>query len=222
MLKERKKRFVSREGKITLGYKTEKGLPKAVGHFVFVNPETGEEYFEELRHIFKDNCTELLIKFPSENIEDFYNDSLDLYGSNNKKSRTCDGETCNHFIKEEIDGKTYEVGESPCICKFLADNHKKKCSFNMYLKFFILNPATMTPISPLVYSFHTGSENNIGSIYTTLESFKNGNGKFTKVPFKFFVTEMQKGIKKSYFVNLKPEITPKMIIDVYNKNQLTT
>lgn len=218
MLAQRKKRLIAREGKLTLGYRNKKELPVSTNYFVFVNPDTGDTKFEELLHIYGDKCTELLIKFPSENIEDFYNDSLDLYGSNNKKIRTCDGETCNHFIKEEIDGIPYEAGETACICKFMPDKHKKKCGFNMYLKFFILNPDTMTPISPLVYLFNSHSENNIGNVFSTLESFKNGNGKFAKMPFKFYTTEMQKGQKKTYFVNLLPMITPKMVIEVFDRN----
>ena len=124
------------KGKITTGKKSEKGYPQSTDYFVI-------EEFPELVAAYGTQPKKLVLFFPSDNIEDFFDCNYVNYGKETK-IRQCDGVTCIHRINEEIAGQSFTAGqESDCVCKelpeYITKNDKqvknpKRCSYVAYMK----------------------------------------------------------------------------------------
>jgi hypothetical protein len=208
MIKNRKMRIsVDPRGKITTGTKSDKGYPQSLEYFNL-------ESFPELQEAYGDKPMELIVFFPANEIEDFFDDQYALWGSNNAKVRSCDGESCIHRIDEEVDDVKYAAGEeTECICRALIDDHKKRCKYDMYLKAYVVDPATMRVKIPLPYLFLSHSSNTGDNIYSALKSFLEIPGASLRgIPFKLTV-KMVKGTGKSKFPiwNLYPYTFQKLI-----------
>jgi len=215
---------IDQRGKIKCGYKTEKGLPKSTFHFAIVHPETGETNFPELVELYGSEPTSIFITFPSNNIEDFFNDDYSLWQGNNTKRRTCNGETCTHIIEESILGVKYQAGtETECVCikHGLFDTEDKdlkklKCKCDVYLKAWILHPKTLKPISPTCYLFENHSANSADNIYGEFMT-PDGQRKWAQLmgfPFVLSVKKVKKADNTSYpILNLYPYIPTDRLID---------
>lgn len=200
---------VDRRGKITTGIKkvserTGKEYPATTDYFVI-------DDFTELKEVYGDKPKKLVIVFPTNTIEDFFDANMVLYGSNNQMIRKCDGVECLHRIDEDLslvgrfeeDGtiqeaesyqKKYVAGEiSECCCKLMPSviqkdgkevKNPKLCNVAMYMKAFIVNYKTSKIISPLCYHFYSGSENTASNIYSELSKIQNMlNGRIAGLPF---------------------------------------
>lgn len=206
--------------KISIGYKTEKGLPKAVDHFVTANPESGEVYYPEIEALYGSNPNKLFIAFPSNNIQDFYNDNYNLWQGNQTKRRTCDGVNCLHVVDETIEDIPYKAGtDSECVCKshslFETDDKelkKIKCKLDIYMTAYILHPKTLRPISPIAYLFTNHSINSANNIYTELSRYS----KFVGYPFVLSTKKIKKADSTNFvLIQLHPYIDPDKLIE-YN------
>ncbi len=199
---------VNKKGKITSGIKVtnERGIeyPKAVDYFVI-------DDFPELIEIYGQKPKKMVLVFPTNEIEDFFQASYVLYGSNQQMIRKCDGEECIHRIKETITlvgeydelgnihetaepyEKQFEAGEiGECICKLMPKTilkdgkeirNPKVCSVAMYLKAFIVDYKAHRIVSPLCYLFYSGSENTASNIYSELNKVKMMMGRLAGIPF---------------------------------------
>lgn len=181
MIKDMKLNLVcDQRGKITTGIKSTssggKEIPKAVDYFVIDKfPEIIQEYGQK--------PNKLIIAFPTNDINSLFDCNYVAYG-NETKLRQCDGETCIHRIDENIDGEQYKAGqETKCICKELAENHKKRCRYVMYLKAWILKK-NGSLLSPNIYLFTSGSKNTGDNIYSELEKVRFLNNEILQhIPF---------------------------------------
>lgn len=172
-------------GKITTGEKSEKGFPKTLDYFDISD-------FPELANSYGNKPTKLIIYFPTDNIEDFFDCNYVRYGSNNSKIRQCDGEECIHRIREEFNGKVYNPGDiTKCICQEIEE--EKRCQYSMYMKAWIVDPLVGKVNNPLCYLFHTGSKNSGDNILSELEKIKILNmGVLRGVPFALTVKMAEK------------------------------
>lgn len=198
---------IDKRGKISTGIKAvnDRGIeyPKAVDYFVI-------DDFPELKQVYGDKPKKLVVVFPTNEIEDFFQASYVLYGSNQQMIRKCDGEECVHRIKERIlligeydelgnihetepYEKDFEAGEiTECICKLMPKTiskdgkevrNPKACNIAMYLKAFIVDYKISRIISPLCYLFYSGSENTASKIYSELNKVKMMMGRIAGLPF---------------------------------------
>lgn len=171
-------------GKITTGLKVfnaekNKELPTSTDYFVVSD-------FNELVMAYGEKPTKLILFFPSDTIEDFYSSEYSLYGSNQKKIRTCDGVKCIHRISEVIGKDTFEAGESECICESYDVEKKKRCNYVMQLKAFICLPSGNVE-NPNCYFFETHSKNSGDNIYSEIERIKSIFGTLRNIPFELSV-----------------------------------
>lgn len=213
-----KTRFnVDKRGKITTGIKALSSnnveYPKTTDYFVI-------DDFSEIIEVYGGKPKKLVVVFPDDEISSFFDVNYVLYGSNNQLIRKCDGNECVHRIAEELEvvgdyyNETivettphkvkYEAGEiSNCVCKIMeaqvtnkagqSVKNPKLCSLAMYMKAFILDYKTRTPISPNCYLFYSGSENTASNIYSELIKTKNFfGGRIKGIPFGLSV-EMVSG-----------------------------
>ncbi len=218
---------VDRRGKIKCGYRGNDGLPKKAYHFVIAHPETGETNFPELVEIYGTEPTSIFLAFPSNNIEDFFNDDFGLWQKNNTKRRSCNGEECTHIVDETIEGVKYSAGSvTECVCikhgLFNALNKELKniaCKCDLYLKAWILHPETLRPISPTCYLFENHSTNSADNIYGEFFT-PEGERKWAQVmniPFVLTVKKIKKADNTTFpILNLYPYIPSDRLID-YSK-----
>jgi len=146
--------------------------------------------FPELQAVYGEKPTQILIVFPTDNIEDFYSTEYSLWGTGKGgmkvKKRACDGETCVDCITRE---------ESPCLCANLPE---RECKCYMELKAFIINPHTGTIINFSPTSFKTHSVNSADAIYSQLEQiWIMTGGKIRGIPFLLSVQMVEKLNEKS-------------------------
>lgn len=200
---------VDRRGKITTGTKiySEKAgrdIPHATDYFNI-------DSFPELKEVYGEKPSKLMIIFPTDEIADFFAADNVLYGSNNAMIRKCDGEECTHRIDEELTlvGRYNEAGEleetpehqkkyvageiGECVCKLMPatingqrgeKKNPKLCSCAMYLKAFVVDHKKGKIIQPTCYHFYSGSENSAMNIYSELmKIFKLMNGRIAGLPF---------------------------------------
>lgn len=170
-------------GKISTGKKSEQGYPQSLDYFYI-------EDFPELMKVYGNKPQKLLIYFPSDIIQDFFDCNYVLYGGGSAtkkgtKIRSCDSETCIHRIAEEIKGIKYGAGEeTPCICNDLPEDDKKRCKYSMYFKAFIALPTTGKVDFPTCFMFESHSKNSGDAIFSELEKIKALNqGILRNVPF---------------------------------------
>jgi hypothetical protein len=183
MIRDIKPRInADKRDKITTGIKVDNKYPKSTDYFVI-------DAFEELKGIYGNKPQKLLISFPTDTIEDFFDCNYVYYakkdGKTGSKIRQCDGETCTHLKSETFGGNKYEEGEqSPCICKLLDaeedswtdEDAKRRCKYVAYFKAYILNPQTNAVHFPICYMFETHSKNSGDNIYSELLRIKTING----------------------------------------------
>ena len=211
-------------GKIKAGYKSEKGLPIKLNHFFIVNPETGENLFPEIQKAYGDKPSELIICFPSDTLEDVFNDDYNLWTKTNTKRRTCDGEICTHIIDSQIEHITYEAGtQTDCVCikhnLFNNDDKDLKkicCKCDLYLKAYIFNPKTGKILNPLPYLFSCHSINSADNIHGMLSRINKLSG----IPFKLYIKEVKKNNKSFPIWNIVPIIVTDNLLD-YKMDQIT-
>lgn len=178
---------VDNRGKITCGKKREGSeIPQSLDYFdVSDFPELGAWYGPKPKR--------LLIYFPTDTVADFFDTAFNAWYTSSAgkkgKKRSCDGETCLHYIDEEINGKQYAAGEeTECICKALEENDKKRCRYDCYLKAYIGNPENGKIENPCCYMFTTHSDNSADGIYSELEKIKLLNmGVLRMIPFELSV-----------------------------------
>ena len=194
---KRNKINVDKRGKISTGIKAvnDKGVeyPKAVDYFVI-------DEFPELLKAYGTKPTKLVLFFPSNEIEDFFQADMVLYGGNQTLIRKCNGnDECIHRVDEEIefeDGfkKKFVAGEfSECVCKSMPKtikkngkevNNPKLCRIAMYMKAFVADCKTGKIENPLCYLFYSGSRNTAENIYSELVKIRNlMGGKLMNIPF---------------------------------------
>lgn len=200
-------------GKIKTGYKNKKGLPAKTDNFMLVNPETAEVIFPELLEAYGEKPTSFLICFPSDRLEDVFNDNYNLYGKNNTKKRTCDGVTCTHIINSNIKGIEYSAGtETECVClkhNLFETDKNSACKCDMYLKAYIFNPKTNKILNPLPYLFSSHSTNTADNIYFILSQIKNLKG----IPFELTIKKVVKNDKSFTIWNIYPVIIPEDLLN---------
>ena len=207
-------------GKIKTGYKNKKGLPAKTDNFMLVNPETAEVIFPELLEAYGEKPTSFLICFPSDKLEDVFNDNYNLYGKNNAKKRTCDGVTCTHIIDATIQGTEYKAGtETECVClkhNLFESDKNNACKCDMYLKAYIFNPKTNKVLNPMPYLFSSHSINTADNIYFILSQIKNLKG----IPFELKIKKVVKNDKSFTIWNIYPVIIPEDLL-AYSAEALT-
>lgn len=174
---------VDKRGKITTGTKavsktSGKEFPKATDYFVL-------EDFPELKESYGEKPTKLVLFFPSNEIQDFFNVDMVLYGTNQTLIRKCnEDDECIHRIEEEINGVKYKASQvSDCICPLLEEDSKKKCKAAMYLKAFVANRKTGKIENPQCYLFYSGSRNTAENIYSELNKIQSLVGSLVGIPF---------------------------------------
>ena len=91
------------------------------------------------------------------------------WGSNNKRKRFCDGESCVHRIPETVAGVKCAAGEiTGCLCKEMAlpRGHRDGCSFHAMLSVLVVDPATHRLLGPSVYRIGTGSKSSYEAFWS--------------------------------------------------------
>ena len=180
MVKKVRYRFtVDGRGKISSGEK-KNNLPHALDYFDISD-------FPELVKMYGEKPTQLIIKFPSDEILDFFDTSFNSWGTGAKgpvKKRACDGETCIHRISEKINGIDYAAGEETgCICESLPEDSKDRCRFDAWMKAFVCDKTGLIE-NTSCYMFTTHSQNSADAIYSELMKIKELNqGILRYVPF---------------------------------------
>jgi len=175
-------------GDISSGRKNEKGLPEKLPYF-------NVEDFPEVKEMYGDKPTEIVLFFPTDNLNDFLSYRHEKWGAKGDKAvliRYCDNEECIHRIAEEVGGIKYEAGEiSECICDALPENDPKLCQARFWFKAYIANPKTLRPNNPLTYRFHS-SRNSAEHVISMLRSMKDLNmGVLRNIPFRLTVKIVQ-------------------------------
>ena|SRR3990167_2110476 len=181
-------------GKISTGKKSDAGYPQSLDYFYI-------DDFPELIKAYGNKPQKLLVYFPSDIIQDFFDCNYVLYGGGlggkkGTKIRSCDSETCIHRIAEEVEGVKYEAGEeTECICDSLPEIVKREkdgkevpnpqlCKYSMYFKAFIALPTTGKVDFPTCFMFESHSKNTGDAIFSELEKIKALNqGILRNVPF---------------------------------------
>ncbi len=182
---------VDKRGKITTGIKVVnqngKEYPKATDYFVI-------DDFPELKKCYGEKPKKLVLFFPDNEIESFFNADMVLYGKNQTLIRKCDGNECIHRIDEEVAGQKYVAGEiSECVCTNLPEDDKKRCKLAMYMKAYVADAKTGKIENPLCYLFYTGSRNSAENLYSELKKIRNLlGGNLIGIPFGLSV-EMVSG-----------------------------
>ena len=209
---------VDNRGKITTGYKNQKGMPSKADHFVIVDPVTKESPFPELVAAYGEKPTEFIITFPSDDMNAVFDDNYNCWGKNKTKIRTCNGLQCTHIIPEQFDNNKYQAGEvSQCVCKLHnlseSDDPKiraKSCRVDMYLKAYIFNPKSKQIIYPLPYLFASHSIHSANNIASMLSQVRNLRGMI----FRLSLQQGKKGEQVYYIWNLLPAIMPKALLEM--------
>lgn len=206
-------------GKIKTGKKREgTGLPQSLDYFNI-------EAFPELVAAYGNKPQRLILLFPTDEVSDFFRADYAHWvgGKEDKvgtKSRTCDGETCIHRMKETVNGITYAAGqETPCICKELPEkvmnkrgdreiNNPDRCRVDCYLTAWVVNPKLGIPENPKCFLFETHSENSASAIFQGLKLVWTLNNHILRmVPFVLSVKMVggKEDAKQKYPVwDLKP------------------
>lgn len=185
---------VDARGAITSGIKATnsagKEYPKSVDYFVI-------DDFPELKRSYGDKPNKLVLFSPANDLKDFLDINYVLYGANNSRIRTCNGESCYHRIDNEIEGVAkFKAGQTtPCICKEydLTDSHKKKCRPFFWMKAFIGDIKLGRVENSSCILFKSGSKNSAENIISELEKVRTlTNGNLLFIPFGLSV-EMVSG-----------------------------
>jgi len=189
---------VDNRGKITCGKKRDNtNLPQSLEYFDLSD-------FPELIAWYGEKPSRLLVYFPTDTILDFFDTAYNAWYTSTTdkkgKRRTCNGETCLHFIEETINGKQYAAGEeTDCICNQLDEKDKNRCRYDCYFKTYIGNPRTGKIENPCCYMITTHSDNSADAIYSELEKIKSLNsGILRMVPFELSVTMHEGPNRKRY------------------------
>jgi len=214
---------VDPRGKIKTGYKGADDLPKKLSHFMLVHPVSNEVLFPELVEAYGEKPDRLIVCFPSDNLEDVFNDDYNLWTKTNTKRRTCNGEVCTHVLDETIAGQRYSAGtQTECVCEIhnlfeTEDKDLKKlvCKCDMYLKAYIFSPKTKKVLNPLPYLFSCHSVNSADNIYSMLSRIKNLKG----IPFEIFLKKVTKNNMSFYIWNIVPVIIPENLLE-YSMDRL--
>jgi hypothetical protein len=147
-------------GKITSGYRNERGNPQSVPHFMI-------DDFPELQAVYGEEPKELIVYFPTNSLMDFGKIIKDKWGTskegNHFKVRECNGQECLHHIPETLQlrdeagvfhEESFGEGElTDCVCKRLAQTVKDKktgkdvtnpklCMWDIWFKAWVANPNT--------------------------------------------------------------------------------
>jgi len=237
-MRQNMKRRISSDqrGKIKTGIKVKKEnkeYPQSLDYF-YVNA------FPELLDAYGEKPDKLIIVFPSNNIDEFFNTEYNLWaskGGSHVKKRYCDSVECTHYISEEIGGQKYSPGEiSPCLC-FDEDGNKTdienklRCKSYTSIKAFIIHPQKGTIISPTCYLFETHSDNSSNNIYTEIDKIWHmTGGLLTKIPFVLSVNMVESTVaengeseKRKYPIwHLQAFGTTEQIIEFSNRPMLPT
>jgi len=178
---------VDNRGKISCGKKREGSeLPQSLDYFDISD-------FPELMKWYGEKPKRLLVFFPTDNILDFFDTAYNVWytttAGRKGERRTCDGETCLHYIDENIAGIQYAAGEeTECICKKLAEDDKNRCRYDCYFKTYVGNPTNGQIENPCCYMFSTHSDNSADSIFSELDKIKSLNhGILRLIPFELSV-----------------------------------
>lgn len=208
---------VDPRGKIKTGYKGADGLPKKLDHFLMKHPVSGEVLFPELIEAYGEKPTKIMICFPSDNLEDVFNDDYNLWTKTETKRRSCNGELCTHVLDEVIQGKKYSAGsQSECVCEKhglfdTEDKDLKKivCKCDMYLKAYIFNPHTKKVLNPLPYLFSCHSTNSADNIHSMLARINKLKG----IPFEVFLKKVTKNNRSFVIWNIVPVIITENLLE---------
>jgi hypothetical protein len=173
--------MVDPRGKIKSGMKAKNSqgveYPKSLDYFNI-------DKFDELKAAYGEKPAALVVKFPSDELIDFFDCNFELYGGRKGEGeagtliRRCDGETCIHRIKESVDDhkgsvKIYAAGEeTPCICQDIDEKDKQRCRYSAYLKAWIVLPQTGNIENPLCYLFETHSQNSGDAIMSAINDVR--------------------------------------------------
>lgn len=189
---------IDNRGKITCGKKRDNSeIPQSLDYFDISD-------FPELVKWYGLKPSRLLIYFPTDTIEDFFNTAFNSWYTTSAgkvgKRRSCDGETCLHFIDEEINGEKYVAGEeTECICKSLGEKDKHKCRYDCIFKAYVGNPITGKIENPCCYMFSTHSDNSADAVYSELDKIKILNsGSLKMIPFELSVKMHESAGNRKY------------------------
>ncbi len=197
---------IPRLGKIALGVKDERGIPKAVDYFV-VPPEVKEVYGAEPK--------ELDILIPNENLDSFFSAHLKRYGEQyglicrgDGQAATIPAEYAERFGQEYgilfqkdkfIHKETGQILETnigrtgrlwikyPCLYKDCTFYKNKKCTEVAILN--VILPKVPGILG--VYSLDTGSFNSYTNIRNSLKILNGIFGKVSFIPLKLKVRMQQ-------------------------------
>lgn len=173
-------------GKITTGTKSEKGFPVSLDYF-----DISE--FPELRAVYGEKPSKLVLIFPSNNIEDFVFTEYSQWGGKGKaavKKRYCDGESCTFNAAGKVNGKAIDPGAScPCVCKQFNLTGEDACKCYTSIKAFLVNPNTGKIENHIPYKFENHSVNSSDNVLTEIIKISQiTGGRLMGVPFLMSVT----------------------------------
>ena len=173
-------------GKITTGTKSDKGFPVSLDYF-----DISE--FPELRAVYGEKPSKLVLIFPSNNIEDFVFTEYSQWGGKGKtavKKRYCDGESCTFNAAGKVNGKAIEPGTScHCVCKQFDLTGEDACKCYTSIKAFVVNPNTGKIENHIPYKFENHSVNSSDNVLTEIIKISQiTGGRLMGVPFLMSVT----------------------------------
>lgn len=208
--------IVDPRGKIRTGYKDDRGLPVKAGHFVIHDWKTGKMKFPEIAEAYGDKPTSFYVACCSDDMSVVFNDDYSLWGSNEARIRSCNGETCLHVIDEVVGGKKFVAGEeSECVCKKFGlmssedkDIKKKACRVDMTLKLYIYHPKTKKVLNPLPYLFVGHSIHSADQIAAMLSQIKN----LKQLVFQLSLDKHKSNKRVYYLWRMVPVIDPQVLI----------
>lgn len=137
------------------------GRPKSLDHW-------NVDSYPEIAAAYGDTPKELLFYLPG-TPEEMSQSEYSAWGSNNKRKRFCDGESCVHRIPETHAGVKCAAGEiTGCICKeqYLPRGHRDRCTFHAMLSVLVVDPTTHRLLGPSVYRIGTGSKSSYEAFWS--------------------------------------------------------
>jgi hypothetical protein len=188
-------------GKIKTGMKAKnnqgKEYPKSLDYF-------NVDAFPELINVYGLKPDRLIVVFPSNAIDDFFQTEYNAWGGVETpiKKRVCDGEQCTHKTTETLGGVMYAAGSvTECICKKFELSDKERCSAYMGMKAFIVHPDGKIH-NPICYLFESHSTNTADNLYSQILNTQHlTGGKLIGIPFVLtvkMIDTVEAGQKRKY------------------------
>lgn len=196
-------------GWISSGKKSEEGdYPTALDYYDI-------SAFPELMAVYGEKPSKLILKFPSNELSEFLVSEYNAWGGKTEpiKKRSCDRETCVHFIDEKLGNKKFVSGEeSACLCELGEMPEKDICDCYTSFKAYIVDRNGLL-INPICYRFRTKSKNSSDNIISALLEAKEINEGFIKRTYFVLEVAMYSSVidnqKRKYPIwNMQPYLLP--------------